>query len=91
MSPAPTLKGPPEFQQFQAQQPPDGAVILAVNVQEDADQVSSFLTDHDISGLTVLFDTDSSVANSYGIVRYPTFGAMTVADLQSYLDTLNAG
>ena len=100
----PCQKELPEFEQFQAQQPPDGAVILAVNVQEGADQVTNFLTDHDISGLTVLLDTDSAVANSYGIynlpvtfvidqngiVRYPKFGAMTVADLQSYLDTLNA-
>ncbi len=100
----PCEKELPEFQQFQAQQPPDGAVILAVNVQESADQVRGFLTDHDVSGLTVLLDSDSTVANSYGIynlpvtfvidqngiVRYPKFGAMTVADLQSYLDALDA-
>ena len=67
----PCEKELPEFQQFQAQQPPDGAVILAVNVQESADQVTSFLTDHDISGLTVLLDSDSSVANSYGIYNLP--------------------
>ncbi len=101
----PCEKELPEFQQFQAQQPPDGAAILAVNVQESADQVTGFLADHDISGLTVLLDTDSTVANSYGIynlpvtfvidqngvVRYPKFGAMTVADLQSYLTALDAG
>ncbi len=101
----PCEKELPAFQEFQAQQPPDGAAILAVNVQESADQVTGFLTDHDISGLTVLLDADSTVANSYGIynlpvtfvidqngiVRYPKFGAMTVDDLQGYLTALDTG
>lgn len=100
----PCEKELPAFQEFQQTQSPDGAAILAVNVQESADQVTGFLTDHNISDLTVLLDSDSSVANSYGIynlpvtfvidqngiVRYPKFGAMTVQDLQGYLTALNA-
>ena len=95
----------PAFEAFQATQPPDGAAILAVNVQESSDQITAFLNEHDIQGLNVLLDPDGKASNSYGIfnlpvtfvidqqgiVRYPKYGAATVEDLQSYITALNEG
>ena len=54
----------PAFEQFQATQPPDGAAILAVNVQESGDQITSFLNEHDIQGLNVLLDPDGKRPNA---------------------------
>ncbi len=100
----PCQKELPEFVEFQAQQPADGAVILAVDVQESADQVAGFLERFDIRGLNVLLDSEGMASDSYGIfnlpvtfvidtdgiVRYPKYGAMTVADLNAYVEALNA-
>jgi peroxiredoxin len=101
----PCQKELPAFQAFQAEQPPDGAAILAVNMEESADQVSTFLDQYGVSDLNVLLDTDGTVSDSYGIfnlpvtfvidrngiVRYPKYGEVTVADLRSYADALSAG
>jgi peroxiredoxin len=100
----PCQKELPAFQAFQAQQSADGPAILAVDVAESADQVNAFLTEFDIHGLNVLLDGDSKVSDSYGIfnlpvtfvidekgvVRYPKYGAMTVDDLNAYVEALKA-
>ncbi len=101
----PCQKELPAFQAFQAQQGADGPQILAVNVQESADQVETFLNEYSVTGLTVLLDPDAAAANKYGIfnlpvtfvidrqgiVRYPKYGAMTVDDLNAYVTALDAG
>lgn len=100
----PCEKELPAFQQFQANQPPDGAVILAVNFGEGTDKITPFLNDHAVDNLTVLLDPDGSAADRYGvtglpatfvidergIVRYPKYGPVTVADLQGYMLALAA-
>jgi peroxiredoxin len=94
----------PAFQQFQAQQAPDGPAILAVDVAETSDQINAFLTKFSISGLNILIDSEAKVSDSYGIfnlpvtfvideqgiVRYPKYGAMTVDDLKAYVTALKS-
>ncbi len=89
----------PAFQQFQAQQPPDGAAILAVNVQENAEQIRAFLDQYGGDQLTILLDTEGDASESYGIFNMPTtfvidgsgiinyikYGEMTVEDLNEYV------
>lgn len=100
----PCQKELPAFVAFQAQQSADGPAILAVDVQESADQVAGFLDRFDIHGLNVLLDTNATASDSYGIfnlpvtfvidehgiVRYPKYGAMTVDDLNAYVQALRA-
>lgn len=100
----PCQKELPALQQFQSEQPPDGAAILAINVMEAPDLVAGFLNEYDASHLTVLLDTEGKAYDSYGvfnlpttyvidrqgIIRYPKYGALTVADLYSYVEALDA-
>lgn len=100
----PCQKELPALQQFANEQPPDGAVILAVNALESSDLVTSFLTQYGVTDLTVLLDTAGDAYDRYGvtympttyvideqgIVRYPKYGELTVADLYAYVDALAA-
>lgn len=92
----------PTFDAFMAQQPPDGAVVLTVNVQESPDLVRAFLNDNGITHLTVPMDTEAEVSDLYGvfqlpityiidadgIVRYPKPGEITRAEMDVYLAAL---
>lgn len=94
----------PAFQAFQAQQPADGAAILAVDVAESPEQVQTFLNEFGVSGLTVLLDSDMTASDSYGVFNMPTtfvinrdgivsyikYGETTVDDLNTYMDALGA-
>ncbi len=100
----PCRKELPAFQQFQAQQAADGPAILAVNVAEDTGQITTFLAEYGVSGLNILLDTDSSVADRYGIFNMPTtyvidgrgivnyvkYGEVTVEDLAAYVEAVTA-
>lgn len=100
----PCRKELPAFQQFQALQPPDGAVILAVNVQETPDQIRAFLDQYGGSDLTILLDSEGKASQSYGIFNMPTtfvidedgivnyvkYGEMTVDDLNAYVKAVSA-
>jgi thiol-disulfide isomerase/thioredoxin len=93
----------PTFEAFVAAQPPDGAVVLAVNVAENPDVVSTFLQDRGVSNLSVLMDIDAAVADSYGvfqlpvtfgidrngIVRFPKYGEMTREEMDAYTEALS--
>lgn len=102
----PCQKELPAFQAFQQQQTgADSPVILAVNMLETKDKVQPFLAGLGITDLNILLDTDGKVADSYGIfnlpvtfvidrkgiVRYPKYGPMTVADLNSYVQAVEQG
>ncbi len=102
----PCQKELPAFQAFQQEQTgADSPVILAVNMLETADKVQPFLDGLGVSGLHILLDTDGKVSDSYGIfnlpvtfvidqkgiVRYPKYGPMTVADLSSYVQAVEQG
>jgi thiol-disulfide isomerase/thioredoxin len=94
----------PAFQQFQAQQPPDGAAILAVNVQETSEQIRPFLDQYGGSDLTILLDSEGAASGSYGIFNMPTtfvidgngiinyirYGEVTVEDLNAYVEAVSA-
>jgi thiol-disulfide isomerase/thioredoxin len=94
----------PAFEAFQTEQGADGAVVLAVNIQETSDQITSFINEYGGGGLKILLDTDSGVADSYGIFAMPTtyvidgsgivnfvkLGEMTPDDLASYVEAVNA-
>ncbi|MCC6802151.1 MAG: redoxin domain-containing protein [Anaerolineae bacterium] len=99
----PCKKELPAFQQFQAQQPADGPVILAVDVGETPEQVRGFLDEFGVTGLKILLDPDLTASDSYGIFNMPTtfvidrsgvvsyikYGETTIDDLYTYLDALN--
>lgn len=92
------------FAQAQAQLE-GGAVVLASNNSESAEQIRAFLGENDIilDGVRVLLDSDSRIYQQYGVVRLPTtwiidregvlravkFGEFDDATLQAYLDEVN--
>lgn len=92
----------PTFDAFMAEQPPDGAVVLAVNVDESPDLVRQFLDEYNITHLTIPMDTEAEIADLYGvfqlpithvidqngIVRYPKPGEITREEMDVYLNTL---
>ncbi|MEP7291911.1 MAG: TlpA disulfide reductase family protein [Chloroflexota bacterium] len=99
----PCQKELPAFEQFQAQQGADGAVILAVNVQETPEQITAFLDQYQVSGLNILLDSEGDASEHYGIfnmpttfvidgqgiVRYPKYGEVTLDELNGYVAALN--
>lgn len=94
----------PAFEAFQAAQGADGAVVLAVNIQESPDQITPFLEQYGGASLQILLDRNSDVATSYGIFAMPTtyvidgsgivnyikLGEMTAGDLAAYVEAINA-
>ncbi|MCK6577464.1 MAG: TlpA family protein disulfide reductase [Anaerolineae bacterium] len=95
----------PALQAFARQQMnlPDGAVVLAVNQQESAEDVQRFLDARSISALIIPMDVNGDVGDMYGVfnlpvtfvidrngvVRYPKYGEVTAADLEAYMAELN--
>jgi thiol-disulfide isomerase/thioredoxin len=92
----------PAFEQFQAEQGADGAVILAVNVAETNEAVTKYFDEQGISGLTVMLDENQDVSGAFAIDRFPTtfvvdaagvirfkyYGEMTHDDMTSALEKL---
>jgi len=95
----------PAFQSFMAEQGPRGALVLAVNSGETAEQVSGYFAQHQITAVPALLDTDLQVYDDYniqllpttyvidaaGVVRYLHLGEMTTDDLNSYVAALTGG
>jgi peroxiredoxin len=93
----------PAFEAFIDEQGEDGAIVLAVNAGETAEQVTSYYETHQISGIPTLLDANLAVYDQYhvqllpttyvideaGIVRGAHLGEMTPDDLESYLRELN--
>jgi len=96
----------PALQAFARQQMRlnEGAVVLAVNQQEDPDEVRRYLDARGITSLIVPLDADGAVGDDYGVfnlpvtfvidrdgfVRYPFYGEITIADMEAYLTALDA-
>ncbi len=94
----------PAFAEFVATQPEDGAVVLAVNIEERRVDVEAFLNDNGIRGLTVLLDPTGDTADEYGVfqlpvtyvidgtgvIRYPKYGEITLEELNVYTEALTA-
>jgi len=95
----------PALQEFTRQQAalPEGAIVLAVNMQENPEEVRNFLDARRVRSLLVLMDSEGTAADSYGViqlpvtfvidregvVRYPKFGEVTVEELNAYVAALN--
>jgi thiol-disulfide isomerase/thioredoxin len=93
----------PAFQAFMAQQPPDGAIVLTVNVAEDPAIVRTFLQERGLNDLIVPMDVEAVAADSYGvfqlpvtfaidetgIVRFPKYGEITREELDVYVEALS--
>jgi peroxiredoxin len=89
----------PAFEAFMAEQGEDGALVLAVNAGEPAEQVTTYFEAHQISGIPALLDADLEVYDRYnvqllpttyvidpaGVVRYAHLGEMTAEDLSAYV------
>jgi peroxiredoxin len=74
----------PAFEQFQAQQGTDGAVILALNVAETPDTIKQYFTEQNISGLNVLLDADQDVYQAFGVNVFPTTFVIDAAGVVRY-------
>lgn len=98
----PCLRELPAFEQFQAEQGADGAMILAVNVAETSETVTQYFAEQGISGLTVMLDENQDVSSAFAIDRFPTtfvidaagvirfkyYGEMTHEDMTAALEKL---
>jgi thiol-disulfide isomerase/thioredoxin len=98
----PCIRELPAFEEFQAEQGEDGAIVLAVNADEPPETISAYFAENDISGLTVLLDVDLEVLNAYAVDRFPTtyvidaggtvrykhYGEIRQEDMAAYLDKL---
>lgn len=95
----------PAFEQFMAQQDGDsGAIILAVNIGEEADAIQPFLDENGVSGISILLDRDYRVQTAYGVDLFPStfvidkagivrdmhLGEMTLDDLNGYVEQYGA-
>lgn len=102
----PCVRELPAFQRFQASQHPDtGALVLAVNVGETADEITAYFQQQGIVGLTVILDPVGVARSQYGvlnipvtfvidrdgIIRFQKLGEMTAADIADYLAALASG
>lgn len=90
----------PDFQQFMVEQGDSGAVVLAINQGERADDIARFLNEINVAGIPVLLDEDLAIDDSFpvgglpttyvvdgeGLVRYTKIGAMTLDEMYVYLD-----
>jgi peroxiredoxin len=102
---APCERELPALQTFARQQMalPDGAVVLAVNFQEDAETAARFLAARGIDSLLVLIDSDARVSDQYGvfnlpvtfvidregIVRFPKYGEVKLDELYAYIAAID--
>lgn len=96
---APCIEELPEFADFQDEYG-DEAAVLAINFDETSAQIRTFLAENDIVGVPIALDPQSDVRSNYGVVQIPTtfvispegtvrflrVGAMTLDDMEDYLD-----
>jgi thiol-disulfide isomerase/thioredoxin len=75
----------PAFVEFSKQQGENGAIILAVNQAEKAAQISTYLEDQGIQGLTILLDSDLEVNTAFDIRLLPTTYVIDPAGVVRYL------
>ena len=98
----PCVREMPALQQFVQEQGPDGAVVLAVNQGEQAEDIRVFLDEIGVDALPVLLDRDLTLDQNYRVVGLPTtyiispegkveftkLGELTVEEMYTYVDEL---
>lgn len=94
----------PAFESFMAQQPPDGPIVVGVNLGETYDTVKPYLDERGVSSFPILLDVNYVASDLYGIgpipvtfvideegmIRYAKYGEITTDEMQEYLDALEA-
>lgn len=92
----------PALQEFVAEQGDSGAVVLALNMAETPEAINTYFAASNITGLTVLLDTNLEVKDAFaigvfpttyvvdrsGIVRDKKLGEIKAEDLKAYMDKL---
>lgn len=100
----PCITEMPEFMDFMADQNPDEVALLAVNFDETPGMIRDFFARHDIVGIPTALDPHSEVRRQYGVQGIPmTFvigpqglvrdrhiGGMTYADMEAYVNRVQA-
>lgn len=90
------------FSEEQAALGDEGAVVLAVNQGEDAEQIREFLAELNVDNITVLLDRPRDWGNEYGVTGFPTtyvidaegmvrwikIGELEVEEMYAYLDSV---
>ena len=66
----PCVEGLEHLQQVSGDYADRGVVVLAINVEEDRDEVVKFVQDHGLT-LRILLDTDGNVTDAYGVQGIP--------------------
>lgn len=61
----------PSMEKLYAKYKKDGFTILAIDLQEDADDVKAFKEEYKLN-FPILLDSDGSVAQFYGVISIPT-------------------
>ncbi len=98
----PCVREMPALQQFAQEQGPDGAVVLAVNQGEQADDIREFLDEIGVNTLLILLDRDLILDQTYRVVGLPTtyiispegkveytkLGELTIEEMYTYVDEL---
>jgi thiol-disulfide isomerase/thioredoxin len=100
----PCVRELPALEQFAREQGADGAAVLASNNTEDAETITTYLDDNDITldHVEVLLDIENTVYRRFaipampttyvidgeGIVRYVKYGELKLEELYGYLDAL---
>jgi len=99
----PCVREMPALAEFHSDQGEDGAVVLAVNVQESSVQVNEFLEELGLEKpMPIVLDPDGDVRRTYAIsglpttyviapdgnVRFVRFGELGLNDLEEYITLL---
>ncbi len=93
----------PTFVQYINDSGDDGAVILAVNVDEPVEAIEAYFEEKNISGIPVLLDDSLEVYDAYainrmpttyiidpaGVVRYVHYGEVRAEDIAAYMNELS--
>ncbi len=66
----PCVDAMPELEQLHENYADQGVTVLAINIEEDRDDVVEFMTDYGYT-FTVLLDTDGRVTDAYGVQGIP--------------------
>lgn len=96
----PCVEEMPEFEQFIRDQNPDEVALLAINVEDSADDIRKFFAEIGVVGIPTALDTNAVISRDYGVLRYPvTFvinpegivrfmniGALRYDDMEEYVE-----
>jgi thiol-disulfide isomerase/thioredoxin len=100
----PCIRELPALEAFQEAQGEDGALVLAINNGETAEQINDYFRENGFGGLLVLLDSEFEVQDSYNVNFFPTTfvvdasgtvrdmhrGEITQEDLEAYVAAMES-